>query len=125
MSELKRLEVKYIRDGAKALYEKDTECYICSSSDELQMHHYYSLTLLWENWKRKNNITIRDSDHIMSIRDTFVAEHHSQMYENVVTLCKFHHMDRLHKIYGKVPLLITAKKQERWVAIQREKEYKE
>lgn len=125
MSDLKRLEVKYIRDGAKALYEKDTECYICGTSDDLQMHHYYSLTLLWENWKRKNKIVIQDSDHIMSIRDTFVAEHHSQMYDDVVTLCKFHHMDRLHKIYGKVPLLITAKKQKRWCEIQREKEYKE
>lgn len=122
MSELKRLEVKYIRDGAKALYEKDTECFICGTSDELQMHHYYSLTLLWENWKRKNKIVIRDSDHIMSIRDTFVAEHHSHMYDDVVTLCKFHHMDRLHKLYGKVPLLITAKKQRRWCEIQREKE---
>jgi len=122
MSELKRLEVKYIRDGAKALYEKDTECFICGTSDELQMHHYYSLTLLWENWKRKNKIVIKDADHIMSIRDTFVAEHHDKMYEEVVTLCKFHHMDRLHKIYGKVPLLITAKKQRRWCEIQREKQ---
>ena len=124
MSELKRLEVKYIRDGAKALYEKDTECYICGASDDLQMHHYYSLTLLWENWKRKNKIVIRDPEHIMSIRDTFVAEHHAKMYDDVVTLCKFHHMDRLHKIYGKVPLLITAKKQQRWCDIQREKEYR-
>ncbi len=124
MSDLKRLEVKYIRDGAKAAYNKGTECYICGTSDELQLHHFRSLTLLWENWKRKNKITIDTVDDIMEIRDTFVSDHYKEMYEEVVTLCKFHHMERLHKIYGKVPLLITANKQKNWCEKRREKEYK-
>jgi len=124
MEYLKRLEVKYVRDGAKALYKKDSECYICGSTETLQMHHFNSLTLLWENWKRKNKIVIRDSEHIMAIRGHFIEEYHSEMYDEVVTLCKFHHMERLHKVYGKVPALITAKKQKRWCDIQREKEYK-
>jgi len=124
MSELKRLEVKYIRDGAKAAYKKGSECYICGSEEELQLHHFNTVTLMWEKWKRENGITINSVDDIMEIRDTFVIEHHRQMYDEVVTLCKMHHMDRLHKVYGKTPALFTAKKQSNWCDIRREKEYK-
>lgn len=124
MSDLKRLEVKYIRDGAKALYKKDSECYICGTSNELQLHHFYTVTLLWEKWKKEKGITIDSVDDIMSVRDQFVMDHHKEMYEDVVTLCKTHHMDRLHKIYGKTPSLFTAKKQKLWCDKRREKEYK-
>ncbi len=125
MSDLKRLEVKYVRDGAKALYKKDTECFICGSTENLQMHHFYTLTPLWEKWKRKNKIVVKDADHLKDIRDDFVAEHHAEMYDHVTTLCKMHHMDRLHKVYGKVPALPTALKQMNWVAKRRAKEYKQ
>jgi hypothetical protein len=124
MSDLKRLEVKYIRDGAKSAYKKDTECYICGTNEELQLHHFHTVTLMWENWKRKNKIIIETAEDIMNVRDSFVLEHYKEMYEEVVTLCKFHHMERLHKIYGKVPLLLTAKKQKIWCEKRREKEYK-
>jgi hypothetical protein len=123
MAELKRLEVKYIRDGAKAAYTKDTECYICGALEDLQLHHYYTVTLLWEKWKRTNKIVIQDAEHIMRIRDDFVSEYYTEMYDETVTLCKFHHMDRLHKVYGKVPSLITAKKQKKWCDARRAKEY--
>lgn len=123
MTELKRLEVKYIRDGAKAAYTKDTECYVCGTDKELQLHHFYSLTLMWEKWKAEKNIVINEVADIMDIRDTFVAEHHKEMYDEVVTLCKLHHMDRLHKVYGKVPRLSTAAKQRRWCDKRRDKEY--
>ena len=124
MSDLKRLEVKYIRDGAKSAYEKDKECFICGTTDNLQLHHFYTVNILWENWKRKNKIVISSVEDIMNIRDTFVEDHYEEMYNETVTLCKFHHMDRLHKIYGKVPPLITAKKQKVWCEKRREKEYK-
>ena len=123
MSDLKRLEVKYIRDGAKSAYIKDSECYICGTTENLQLHHFYTVTLLWENWKRKNKITINSVDDIMELRDSFVSDYYKEMYDEVVTLCKFHHMDRLHKLYGKVPLLLTAKKQKIWCQKRREKEY--
>ena len=124
MTDLKRLEVKYIRDGAKSAYEKDSECYICGTDQELQLHHFSSISLLWENWKKKNGIKIESVDDIMTIREVFIEEHTTEIYDEVVTLCKYHHMDRLHKIYGKSPLLHTAKKQKRWCEIRREKEYK-
>lgn len=124
MSELKRLEVKYIRDGAKAAYKKDKECFICGTDEELQMHHFYSMTPLWDKWKIKNKVVIISSDQIMVLRDVFVQEHHMEIYDEVVTLCKFHHMERLHKIYGKVPALSTAMKQKNWCQLRRNKEYK-
>lgn len=123
MSDLKRLEVKYVRDGAKSAYEKDEECYICGSDKELQLHHFSSVTLLWNNWKKANNIVIESAEDIYAVRDDFIEDHHNEIYNETITLCSYHHMERLHKIYGKAPLLFTAKKQKRWCDIRREKEY--
>ena len=44
----------------------------------------------------------------------------AKLYEHTVTLCHEHHL-KLHSIYGKDPSLATAKKQEKWVEIQRTK----
>ena len=121
---LKRLEVKYIRDKAKAAYKKDKECYICGTSEDLQFHHFYSITQLWELWKKKNNITIETVEDIEKYRDIFIQEHHREFYEEAVTLCKFHHMERLHKIYGQSPDIYTAEKQKKWCESRRAKEYK-
>lgn len=122
MEELKRDEIKYIRDLAKSSYEKANNCYICGSVENLQFHHYYSLTALWNKFKKRCKITIKTVQDILDYREQFKSAHHKEIYEDTVTLCKFHHMDRLHKIYGKSPSLATAEKQRRWVEIQREKE---
>ena len=37
---LKRLEVKYVRDGIKSRYKLKTECEICGTTEELENHHY-------------------------------------------------------------------------------------
>jgi hypothetical protein len=121
-TELKRDEIKYIRDLAKSSYKKDTECRICGTQENLQFHHYYSLTALWNKFKKKAKIKIHTVQDILDYREQFKASHHKEIYEDTVTLCKFHHMDRLHKIYGKSPSLATAEKQRRWVELQREKE---
>ena len=121
-TELKRDEIKYIRDLAKSSYKKDTECRICGSQENLQFHHYYSLTTLWNKFKQKAKIKIHTVQDILDYREAFKSAHYKEIYEDTVTLCKFHHMDRLHKIYGKSPSLATAEKQRRWVEIQREKE---
>jgi hypothetical protein len=42
------------------------------------------------------------------------------LYDDTVTLCHKHHL-QLHSIYGKDPPLIYAKRQMRWIEIQREK----
>ncbi len=117
---LKRDLVKYVRDKAKSKYKKETECFICGSQENLDFHHFYGLTELLETWLRTNKITIENEADILALRERFIAEKHAEVYEEAVTLCHEHHL-RLHSIYGKRPTLVTAKKQKRWVGIQRDK----
>lgn len=117
--DLKRDEIKYVRDLAKSSYQKDKQCFICDSEAELQFHHFYSMTLLWNKWKKDQNIQINSVDDILVERENFKGYHYKEIYAETVTLCKFHHMERLHKIYGKVPALGTAEKQKRWCEKQR------
>ena len=117
MAELKRDIVKYIRDRAKNNYERGSECHICGSDTKLDFHHYYSLAPLVHSWIKKNNL---DPNKILVIRDDFIEEYWAELYEHTVTLCHSHHL-QLHSIYGRDPKLTSAKKQQRWVEIQREK----
>jgi hypothetical protein len=121
MEELKRDEIKYVRDLSKSAYKKDTNCFICETQEELQFHHFYSMTPLWEKWKKQNSIVINSIPDILEHRETFKMDHYNEIYNETVTLCKFHHMEKLHKIYGKVPALTTAMKQKRWCKKQRDK----
>lgn len=121
MTDLKRDEIKYVRDISKSAYKKEEECYICGTDENLQFHHFYSMTLLWNKWKKEQGIVITCVDDILKYREDFKLEHYDEIYNQTVTLCKFHHMERLHKIYGKVPSLATAPKQKRWCDKQRDK----
>ena len=121
MADLKRDEIKYVRDLSKSAYTKDTECRICSRTEELQFHHYYTMTLLWEKWKRKEKIQIDSVEDIMAAREDFKGYHIKEIYQDTVTLCKDCHMNKLHRLYGKTPPLATAEKQKRWVEKQRDK----
>ena len=118
--DLKRDLVKYVRDKAKSKYKKDTQCYICGSTENLDFHHFYGLTELLETWMKENNITIETEEEILGLRERFIEEKNNEVYEQAVTLCHTHHL-RLHGIYGKRPKLITAKKQQHWVNVQRDK----
>ena len=117
---LKRDLVKYVRDKAKSKYKKDTHCYICGSTENLDFHHFYGLTELLESWFKENDITIKTEDEILELRETFIKENEDKVYKQAVTLCHMHHR-KLHNIYGKRPKLLTAKKQQNWVEIQRKK----
>lgn len=120
--DFKRDEIKYIRDKAKARYQKGTECYICGATKDLDFHHYNTLTPLYNKWKRVNKLNISSEEELLAIRDRFIAEHIKELYDEVVTLCHEHHM-KLHSIYGKDPPLAVATKEMRWVQIQREKHF--
>tara|TARA_Y100000356_G_C11158728_1_gene234721 strand:+ start:193 stop:564 length:372 start_codon:yes stop_codon:yes gene_type:complete len=112
--DLKRDLVKYVRDKAKSGYQKETQCYICGETENLEFHHFYGMTELLESWLKSNKITINSAEEIMKVRVTFIEEHPNELYDEAATLCKAHHM-RLHSIYGKRPKLVTAPKQKRWV----------
>lgn len=120
MSGLIRDPVKFVRDRAKSRYNKDTICAISGSTENLDFHHYYSLTPLFTIWARKNKYSIKTDDEVIAVRDQFIAEHEYELFEAAVTLTHEWHM-RLHKVYGKAPSLVTAHKQMRWVEKQRVK----
>lgn len=119
-NKLKRDPIKYVRDRAKAAYKKDTECCICGTDENLEFHHYYTMTPLFNKWLRDNKFTANTEEEILAVRDKFIEDNRKHIYEDTVTLCKTHHM-KLHSIYGKDPSLVTATKQMNWVQIQREK----
>ena len=120
--DLKRDVVKYVRDRAKSAYKKDNECFICGSQEELDFHHFYSVTELLNKWLKEEGISINSAEDIMEVRDSFIEQFHKEIYEDTVTLCHIHHL-KLHGIYGKRPPLATGPKQERWVNKRRGKEY--
>ena len=123
MKKLKRDPVKYIRDRAKSKYKKDNECYICGTEKELDFHHFYSLAPLLRLWL-KNKVKERPAhytdEYITIWRDEFIEDKWAELYEHTVTLWHKHHLE-LHRLYGRNPALVTAKKQMRWVQIQRDK----
>lgn len=120
MASNKRVPVKWIRDRAKAAYAKDTKCFICEADTDLDLHHLHSISVLLENWCKKKGIELNTDEDVIAIRDEFIAEHHTEIYDKVYTLCNTHHI-MLHKVYGKSPANHTADKQEKWITIQRDK----
>lgn len=120
---LKRDPVKYIRDKAKAKYEKGSECTICGTQIRLDFHHYYTLAPLLHKWlaeKKEIRPEHYTDEYIVIWREEFIDDNWAELYEETVTLCHDHHL-KLHSIYGRNPGLHTAEKQKRWVQIQREK----
>jgi hypothetical protein len=116
----KRIPVKWVRDRAKAAYEKKTECYICGTSHELELHHLHSVTILLDKWAKAKNYDISTDAGILSVRDEFIQEHHAELYDQVYTLCNRHHV-ALHSVYGKAPQPGSEPKQAHWIETQRAK----
>ena len=116
----KRLSVKWVRDKAKAAYEKKSECFICSQTQDLELHHLHSVTILLERWAEQKGYDISTDEGILAVRDEFIQEHHTELYDQVYTLCNQHHV-ALHGVYGKAPKPGSEAKQARWIGIQREK----
>lgn len=116
----KRIPVKWLRDGAKSAYEKQGSCYICGTTEELELHHLRSMTILLESWAKANNYDISTDEGILAVRDEFIQQHHKELYEEVYTLCNKHHV-KLHGVYGKKPASHTAEKQIRWIELQKNK----
>lgn len=115
-----RIPVKWVRDRAKAAYEKKAYCHICGKTEDLELHHTHSITLLLNKWAIAKGYDISTDDGILAVRDEFISEHRSEIYEAVYTLCNKHHV-KLHSIYGKAPPLESASKQSNWIEIQKAK----
>lgn len=115
-----RIPVKWVRDKAKAAYDKQDTCYICSTCDNLELHHTHSITTLLVNWAAENKYDISTDEGILAVRDEFIEQYHKEIYNDVFTLCNKDHV-ALHAVYGKKPPLATADKQVRWIEKQKSK----
>jgi 5-methylcytosine-specific restriction endonuclease McrA len=115
-----RIAVKWVRDKAKAAYEKKDTCYICGTQEDLELHHLHSITLLLNGWAKKQGYDISSDDGILAVRDEFIEAHHQEIYEMVYTLCNRHHV-ALHSVYGKAPQPGSEPKQAHWINRQKQK----
>lgn len=113
----KRIPVKWIRDAAKSAYKKQDECYTCGTTFDLELHHLHSLTLMFDKWVVEKGF---ENANILDIREDFISDHHSEIYEQVYTLCNKHHM-LLHNLFGQIPPENSAPKQVKWLELQRNK----
>ncbi len=116
----KRIAVKWVRDRAKAAYEKQSSCFICETNKDLELHHLHSITVLLEKWADRKGYDITTDDGILAVRDEFISEHKAELYEQVYTLCNPHHV-ALHGVYGKTPQPGSEPKQARWIEMQKAK----
>lgn len=113
-----RIPVKWVRDKAKSAYEKKDDCYICKTNEDLELHHLASITLLLNAWSKKNKIDISTDEAILAVRDDFIDQHRTQIYDDVFTLCNKHHV-ALHGVFGKAPLPSSADRQRVWIDKQK------
>lgn len=124
MSDLKRIPVKYIRDFIKKHYKARDCCYICGSTEKLELHHLYSVAELFEKWctaRKLSKDEINSVDQIKELRVEFEADNKAELdNEFLFTLCKMHH-ERLHNIYGQQYPNAFASKVRNWIEIQKGK----
>jgi 5-methylcytosine-specific restriction endonuclease McrA len=122
MTDLKRLPVKYIRDFIKKDYKLRDCCYICNSTNLLELHHLYSVSELFTQWCIKNNIKIINTEEqIFAIRARFAEDCVADLdNNNLYTLCSDHHK-RLHNLYGQTYPHSMAPKIKNWIQIQKDK----
>lgn len=114
MAKNNRIPVKWVRDKAKSAYTKQLHCYICDTAQDLELHHLYSVTWLLETWAARKKYDISTDAGILAVRDEFIAEHHTEIYDLVYTLCNPHHV-ALHAVYGKSPSPSSVNKQRHWI----------
>jgi hypothetical protein len=115
-----RIPVKWVRDKAKAAYEKKDFCYICGKTHDLELHHLHSVTTLLNRWADRKGYDISTDDGILAVRDEFIEEHRVELYDLVYTLCNQHHVS-LHSVYGKAPTLGSEQRQGTWIEKQKAK----
>jgi len=113
---MNRVPVKYIRDYIKKDFDKKTYCEICGDTNNLELHHIYTLSELWDNWCDKHKISGLD---VLEHRAQFVKDEQDKISKEI-TLCKTHHTT-LHRIYGQQYSNHRASLVLKWIETQKEK----
>ena len=110
----KRVALKFIRDGIKSQYPKGDKCEITGSTQDLEFHHYCTLSLVFTKWCTAKGIVVKTDEDVLSIRNQFYEDNWEAVVTDGVTLTADMHK-ALHKVYGKQPPLGTRDKQKHWV----------
>lgn len=113
----KRTTVKWVRDLCKRKVFRAEECYICGATETLAVHHFSSVATVIEDWAYEHKAS---KDKVLEWRDQVIKDKYHELVEDVITLCKKHHI-HLHSIFGETPSKVNVTKQRRWIEIQREK----
>lgn len=116
----KRDAISIMRDGIKSRYRRGDCCAICASNDDLELHHYFTVSQLVKKFAKENHLDFTDEEITLSNREAFYKQYERELIEEVVTLCQHHHQ-LLHKVYTKEPPLFSANKQKVWVQKQKDK----
>ena len=75
MTELKRPVIKYIRDYVKKDYKLRDHCYVCDEINDLELHHLYSISELFNTWLDKNKLpAVTTVEEITELRVRFAIE---------------------------------------------------
>lgn len=112
--EFNRSFIRILRDGVKSNYVKLDECECCGSTEDLELHHPHTFSLVFEEYCKKVGLTVESSEQVLAMRDEFYKANWNELVLDVLTLCNTHHK-LLHQIYGSKPSLSTASKQRVWV----------
>jgi hypothetical protein len=118
---LTRLPVKWVRDSIKSKYKEKEPCFICGSEIDIELHHLYSVSELWNVWLRENRITISCDQDVIANRSRFEQDNADKLSnDNLFSLCKPHHL-KLHQIYGKSYSNYMGDRVRSWIQKQQEK----
>lgn len=122
MTELRREPIKYLRDFLKKDYQGQGCCYICGIDQNLDLHHMYGLSELFNSWREKNSFPeVTTVKQIEEYRVLFAdAEKEKLSNKYLYTLCQIHHK-KLHNLYGQRYPNYKVKKILRWLDIQKDK----
>jgi 5-methylcytosine-specific restriction endonuclease McrA len=122
MTALKRFPIKYIRDYIKKDYKIRDCCYICGSKQQLELHHLYSLSELFNQWCTQKRIyEISSEEQMLELRVMFAADLSDKLAEkHLYTLCSVHHK-HLHNLYGQRYPNYLVPKVKNWINIQKDK----
>jgi hypothetical protein len=116
-----RLPVKWIRDGIKSSYKKREPCFICGAVIDIELHHIYSVSELWNVWLKEKRVSVCCDEDVLAIRPQFEQDNLDKLSnDNLYSLCKPHHL-RLHQIYGKSYSNYMGDRVRNWLHAQRDK----
>lgn len=111
-----------IRDYIKKDYKVRECCYICGSADNIELHHLFGVSELFNTWVDKNNIRIDNTvEQVKELRIVFAKDNAEALSnDNLYSLCKKHHVI-LHSIYGQRYSNNMAIKVKNWIDVQKSK----